>query len=223
MTDHLPPPDLRVSAFVGAWERIEAAQKLKVDHKNRVREPLPELYWATLAEAAILADLARADQTTGFFAGGHLTQRDERIRQNRRDFEQAFGAANGTNRRISDAIAVAEERLAKARRDAASAAGDAISDAIDDAEHQDQPTNPLFAEGHRVRVTRGGWAGRHGRITKTYPNSAPPLIDVELDESDDPTNAVLITVLPTDVERLDDDHHCEYDDPSRCGWPGHRR
>ncbi|AEL98520.1 hypothetical protein CL64_gp48 [Mycobacterium phage Liefie] len=80
MTIQTPQPaDARASAWIGAHERIVAAQKLKVDHKKRVVDPLPELYWATLAEAAVLAELARADQTTGLHAGRYLVDQQQRI------------------------------------------------------------------------------------------------------------------------------------------------
>lgn len=69
--------DLRANAFVSAWERVETAQKLKVDPHGRLVEPLPESYWALMAEAAILADLARAGADTGIAAGTHLLRRKE--------------------------------------------------------------------------------------------------------------------------------------------------
>lgn len=87
-----PGPDLRANAFVGAWERIEAAQKLKVDHKHRVVDPLPELYWATIAEAAVLAQLANADEDPGRDAGRHLLDRKERVAGRRAHFSDALRA-----------------------------------------------------------------------------------------------------------------------------------
>lgn len=93
MTHQTPPADARSSAWIGAHERLTAAQKLKVDAKNRVVEPLPEIYWATLAEAAILADLARADQTTGLGAGGYLVARDGRIETRRSRIRDGIRAA----------------------------------------------------------------------------------------------------------------------------------
>ncbi|QDF19779.1 hypothetical protein QEH38_gp47 [Mycobacterium phage LilSpotty] len=77
------PVDARASAWIGAHERIAAAQKLKVDGEHRVVDPLPELYWATLAEAAVLAELARADQTVGLHAGGYPVDQQERIEESR--------------------------------------------------------------------------------------------------------------------------------------------
>lgn len=50
--------DARVGAFIGALDRIEIAQKMKVDRHGETPEVLPELYWATIAEAAVLAQLS---------------------------------------------------------------------------------------------------------------------------------------------------------------------
>lgn len=84
-----PAADLRANAFVGAWERIELAQKLKVDLKGRAVEQLPELYWATMAEAAVLADLANADEDPGRDAGRYLFDRRRRIEESRARFDAA--------------------------------------------------------------------------------------------------------------------------------------
>lgn len=100
-----PPADARASAWIGAHERIEAAQKLKLDEKRRVRDPLPELYWATIAEAAVLADLARTNQTTGLHAGGYLVeQHDRRLERVRlREDVRAKLRANAINDAADDA------------------------------------------------------------------------------------------------------------------------
>ena len=92
MTTH--PADARPSCMVAALDNIRAAQKLKLEPgtKNRVREPLPELYWSLMAEAAIYAELARADVSVGFAAGAHLVQRDERIREQKRLFADRAAA-----------------------------------------------------------------------------------------------------------------------------------
>lgn len=76
-----PGPDMRAGAFVGALDRIEAAQKLKVDRKNRLVDPLPEIYWATLEEAHILAQLAQTDEDPARDAGRHMVNRAEQIEQ----------------------------------------------------------------------------------------------------------------------------------------------
>lgn len=119
--DQTPPPDARVAAWTCAWESIQAAQKLRQPREDRgprvAPEPLPDRYWAAVAEAAVYADLARADLPTG---------------------QQAFALVN--------AVETATE--------------------------------------HAVETL---------------------------------TN--ILGVPPPDVE----DHHCEYDAPNRCAWPGHRR
>jgi hypothetical protein len=54
--------DHRVSGYLGAREALDAAQRIRTDHNTSgATEPLPETYWSTLAEAAVLAKLARAD------------------------------------------------------------------------------------------------------------------------------------------------------------------
>lgn len=63
-------PDARVAAWTCAWNSLIAAGKLRQPPKDAQRlrvapEPLPEMYWAAVAEAAIFADLARADLDVG--------------------------------------------------------------------------------------------------------------------------------------------------------------
>lgn len=64
------PGDGRVAAFVCAWNALQSAG----DIRNQVAErqggdaPLPDVYWAAVAEAAVFADLARADMHTGITA-----------------------------------------------------------------------------------------------------------------------------------------------------------
>lgn len=99
------PADARPSCMVAALDNIRAAQKLKLEPgtKNRVREPLPELYWSLMAEAAIYAELARADVSVGFAAGAHLVQRDERIREQKRLFADR-AAQRHPHRAAADAM-----------------------------------------------------------------------------------------------------------------------
>jgi hypothetical protein len=68
--------DARPTAWVCAWNAIQAVQELKKPPKGTrvAREPLDELYWATLAEAAVFAQLASADTSTGISAGTLLSQ-----------------------------------------------------------------------------------------------------------------------------------------------------
>ena len=103
MTTH--PADARPSCMVAALDNIRAAQKLKLEPgtKNRVREPLPELYWSLMAEAAIYAELARAEVSVGFAAGEHLVQRDERVREQKRLFADRV-AQRHPHRAAADAM-----------------------------------------------------------------------------------------------------------------------
>jgi hypothetical protein len=62
-------PDARIAAWLHAWDTIRFAQELRQSPKDlgpRVApDPLPELYWAAVAEAAVFAEMARADMPTG--------------------------------------------------------------------------------------------------------------------------------------------------------------
>lgn len=59
-------PDERVAAFMCAWGLLQSAARIrsKVTEKDG-HAPLPDLYWACVAEATAFADLARADMPTG--------------------------------------------------------------------------------------------------------------------------------------------------------------
>lgn len=173
-----PGPDLRANAFVGAWERIEAAQKLKVDPKNhRLVDPLPEIYWATIAEAAVLAQLATADEDPGRDAGRHLLDRKERLAEARTHFADAI------SRRKPNPTGSTE-------------AGRGVPS------FDNGPADPPFAEGHWVRVKRGDWAGRCGTVTAVYRTNHPPVVDVALDLVSLGDQPVTITVLPADLELI---------------------
>lgn len=74
--------DDRAAAYVGARNLLKAAQELRVGPKGRVLEPLPEVYWALLAEARILTELAKADGQIGHLAGAHMVEmEDDRARR----------------------------------------------------------------------------------------------------------------------------------------------
>lgn len=90
--------DGRSSAIIGAWRYVEAAGKLRIDEENRVRDPLPELYWAYLAEARILVSIGSTDLSTGIVLGDYLER--EAKDQEERDaliakFEDARRAEKG--------------------------------------------------------------------------------------------------------------------------------
>ena len=62
-------PDARVAAWTCAWTAMQAAGEIRSQvTKERGDEPLPDIYWASVAEAAVFADLARADMSTGVTA-----------------------------------------------------------------------------------------------------------------------------------------------------------
>lgn len=124
MTTH--PADARPSCMVAALDNIRAAQKLKLEPgtKNKAREQLPELYWSLMAEAAIYAELARADVSVGFAAGEHLVQRDERIREQKRLF-----ADRAAQRHPHRAAADAHEAVTDAHRAVADAHAAAVKHA----------------------------------------------------------------------------------------------
>lgn len=64
--------DGRVDAWLGAFKRIEQAQRLKTDRKRNVLDTLPEVYWAAVAEAQVLAALATASDAIGESVGDYL-------------------------------------------------------------------------------------------------------------------------------------------------------
>lgn len=192
MTHH--PADARPSCMVAALDTIRAAQKLKLEPgtKNQAREQLPELYWSLMAEAAIYAELARADVNVGLIAGGHLAARDERIRENLQRFKAPTekGKPNPTG---STAAGHGIPTYAgAAHRHPHRAAADAYT-YTDKAPAS--PTIPVV-----VRVTRGDWAGRTGTVSKVYRDNQPRLVDVALDVLSLTEQPVTITVLPEDVE-----------------------
>lgn len=81
--------DGRVCAWMSAWKCLQQAQILKTEPKTEpgqhtVRDPLPELYWSTLAEAQIYADLAKAPDLVGLAAGDWLVEEQEQEQERRR-------------------------------------------------------------------------------------------------------------------------------------------
>lgn len=175
MTNH-QPVDARAGAWIGAMDRIDVAQKLKMDpdSKTRVADPLPELYWATLAEAAILAELAAAPGPVGYVAGGHLADRADRAEEHRRMLAAAIAKhSKATQPPMPD----------NREQFAATAAG-------------------RLTAGDHVRVLRGDWAGRTGSVIAVYQHNDPPVIDVRLDRTEPAQAWATICVLPADVELI---------------------
>lgn len=74
------PGDGRVAAFVCAWNALQSAgdirnQVAKQQQRQRREDaPLPDVYWAAVAEAAVFADLARVDMPTGIAACALISQ-----------------------------------------------------------------------------------------------------------------------------------------------------
>lgn len=188
MTHH--PADARPAFMVAARDRIEAAQQLKLEpgSKTRVRETLPDLYWSLIAEAAIYADLARADYATGLTAGVHLTEREARIEGARDRAREAVKRAGRP--RVSSLDGTTEVDHAG---HGCSFDRTAASRNVDDAP---------FAEGDDVRLIRGDWAGRAGVVAQVYPNNEPPIVDVELLLHYGEVTPKRIAVLPVDLELI---------------------
>lgn len=92
MTDQLS--DDRAGAYVGAREALRAAQQIKVQaRRDAIADPenggylpivLSDEYWALIAEAAILSNLARADVGVGIVSGTYLADQAQRITRNKR-------------------------------------------------------------------------------------------------------------------------------------------
>lgn len=190
MTNH-QPVDARPSAWIGAHERIAAAQKLKLEpgSNNRVADPLPELYWATLAEAAVLADLARAPGAVGYLAGAHLAGRAERIAENTRQMEELLRRAEG-RRKPTRPPMPGRPTMPEYREQFAGTVE----------RGRPHPNTAPFAVGHHVRVTEGDWAGRTGTVAATYLDNQPPVVDVTLNQSHPGADTPTITVLPGQLD-----------------------
>lgn len=68
--------DGRVAAFVCAWNALQSAGDIRnqVAKNQHADAPLPDVYWAAVAEAAVFADLARVDMPTGIAACALISQ-----------------------------------------------------------------------------------------------------------------------------------------------------
>lgn len=88
-------PDARVAAWTCAWNSLLAAGELRQPPKDlgpRVAPPpLPEMYWAAVAEAAIFADLARTDLVTGQAAFQMINSVETAKHVALRKISEAFG------------------------------------------------------------------------------------------------------------------------------------
>lgn len=158
MTDQIF--DDRAAAYVGAREHLDAATQLKAEHHRAVLEDravpdeLPAEYWALIAEAAVLSNLARADAAVGYLAGHYRVDQGERIdRAKRRQLKEG----------IRSKLAEVRER------------GEGVT-------KHDQPAGrPPFAGGHTVRLLEGDWKGRTGQILETHlSENSPTMLTVQL-------------------------------------------
>lgn len=76
--------DDRARAFVQSRELIEQAQAIRAEWTGDVSDDdpgpdeLPVEYWALLAEAGVLAQLADAEAGVGYLAGAHMVARKDR-------------------------------------------------------------------------------------------------------------------------------------------------
>lgn len=84
--------DARSAAWLAAWERLEAATKMQLGNPGDVNGQMRmDAKRSVLAEASILAELAKAPMEVGFAAGEWIEQRARDERKTREDFEQALG------------------------------------------------------------------------------------------------------------------------------------
>lgn len=166
MTDQIY--DDRAAAYVGAREALKAANQIKSRYRSTVYDGTPESeivdglpadYWSLMAEAGVLAQLARADVSVGLLAGNYLVDQNERIHRNKR-------------RRY-------DERVHATIQEAAKRAADVTTH-----DHH-VGTEPPFHQGHRVRVFRGEHTGRAGEIVETrLSQDEPGEADVLLEPDD---------------------------------------
>jgi hypothetical protein len=167
MTDQLY--DDRAAAYIGARDRLKAAEQVKAAlHKAHPREldkiEFPDLYWSNIAEAAILSNLARADSPVGYAAGNYFAELDRRAERRER-------AKQG--RELIDRIARGPRRQAHRKAE------------------------PPFEQGHRVRIVGGDCDGHTGTVLLVDRDNEPPVADVGLDVG--PTITVPLDDLEVDA------------------------
>ncbi|QFG10131.1 hypothetical protein PBI_LEMURIA_51 [Mycobacterium phage Lemuria] len=176
--------DDRARAFVEARELIAQAQATREEWVGAVLDDrdtpdeLPAEYWAAIAEANVLAQLAQADAAVGFLAGAHAVARKER-RDLRRD----------------------------ARRAIRSKLGSATAGRLDDHPAALRGTNFVapWREGMDVELTAGEYAGRRGRVYTVATDEG--VMDVELappGRPDDPSEPIMVRGVSLDDVKLAD-------------------
>lgn len=114
MTDQIY--DDRARAYVGAREALEAANQVKArwrsvtydgtpESEARLGDALPADYWSLIAEAAVLAQLARAEAGVGMLAGNYLVDRAERLdRKKRRQLREGVFEKLAEQRKQAEAV-----------------------------------------------------------------------------------------------------------------------
>lgn len=82
--------DGRGAAWIRSWQLVEESMKYR--HGRPADEPLPEVYWAMMAEARILTQLSQADLNVGLGVGEELARQYEaRAEESRQMYEYIFG------------------------------------------------------------------------------------------------------------------------------------
>ena len=189
MTDQIF--DDRARAFVDARERLEQADLLKMHYHQAVLEDradpdqLPPEYWALIAEANVLAQLARAEAGVGYLAGAHAVEKKPTGRQKRR----------------------------RIRGDVRAALAEAVKASAQDDEPPTWPappratSEPPWRQGQIVRTTEGDYAGRTGHILEVHlSENEQTQVDVQLfppGYPSDPATPIVLTVLSSQVELVD--------------------
>ncbi|AHJ86599.1 hypothetical protein Jolie2_49 [Mycobacterium phage Jolie2] len=90
--------DDRARAFVQARELIEQAQATRQEWTQAVLDDrdtpdeLPAEYWAAIAEANVLAQLAQSDPAVGYLAGAHIVASKPDRRDLRREARRRLGS-----------------------------------------------------------------------------------------------------------------------------------
>lgn len=98
------PSDARITAWTIAWDVAHKAAEFREEVRGFARKnndpepPLPDTYWALIAEANLMAQLASAELFVGSAAAEILSERDdqsdadlERVRQQMVDFTKKHG------------------------------------------------------------------------------------------------------------------------------------
>lgn len=86
--------DARLGAWLGAWSRVEAANKMFQDHPDEAGVGV--VHDVLMGEARILADLANAPESVGLLAGAYLEQQEKNRKQAKEFVEEAINRGRNT-------------------------------------------------------------------------------------------------------------------------------